>query len=562
MSLKWKSFIIFVTIFLAALVVTFASVFYTVSDDLEALAIDSAEHEIVSAVNNLENKLDNMQKTYYTTSFNKEIQKELQKPAGEIDYQMILDKMEELVYFSDNVYSIYLHDVKKGIVLSTETMSVNNSGQIWFNKYMPEESKNLRLINTIDMTSSYNEMFSYIGEMKVDFFGETVAYLSVNMLKHQMQKLIIKDNVYKNAVQFIVDSGGNVLAASENFRAYMLSEVNEAEKTSTFITCNHMEYFYLEGTTENDVRYVKLIPKTEMFLSIYKVGTIFVVFFIFFAILILFAVHRLLDYVTNPIYELSEKIRNYRQKENVQVEFKTDRTDEFAYLFKSLEDMTKHIDYLIDELYKSNLYKKETELKMYRSSIHPHFLFNLLDSIIWTLKFKDYEKVEKTLTNFSSFLRCALSQNKDLVMVREMKEWISSYSYLASFLKDDSIDVDIDIPAQLNEVMIPSMLVQPIVENSFKYAFKGRKNGKIEVKVSRNEDKLTVLIRDNGVGMKQDELDNLIYQIQNYDIHKNTKHFGLASVYQRLALLTDGNPVFSLTSREEEGTEIYFEIKV
>lgn len=561
MSLKWRTFITFITIFMASLMVTFGFIFYSVSDDLEKLATDSARHEIVSMTKNLESHLNGMKKTFYTTSFNKLIIRELQKPAGEANYQAILDTMEEIVYFSDNIYSIYLQDVKTGNVLTTETMSANGRGYQWFRQYMPEEQKELTLIDTVDITSHYNKMYSYFGEVKVDFFGETVAYLSVNVLQHDLQKLIMEDQVYDGSVQFIMDKNGSILAKSNNFLKEMGQAVNLKTEENSFVECNGTKYFYLDGTTEQMAKYVKLIPKSEMFSSIYKVGAICVGAFVIFAICILFAVHKLLNYIIAPIYELSEKIRNYRQKEKVHVEFKTERTDEFAYLFKSLENMTNHIDYLIDELYKKDLYKKEMQLKLYRSSINPHFIFNLLDSIIWTLKFKDYKKAEKTLTDFSKFFRYSLAQNKDKVTVEEMKQWVVAYGHLESFLKDDSIEVSVDIPEELYEIEMPSLLVQPIVENSFKYAFKGRECGKISVQVIKDGDILKFFIKDDGIGMRPEELEELWKHIKDYDIHSTTKHFGLASVYQRLALLEE-NPCFYIESEVEKGTSIYFETKV
>lgn len=561
-TLKGRTFIIFVSIFLVALCITFVSVFCVVSRDLEKQAIDAAEYEITSAVHNLEGKLGGMQKTYYTAAFSKRLLNELKKPGDEIDYRMILAILEELIYFSDDVYSIYLKDVKHNILLSTETMSASSREESWFEDYMQENASGLQLIHTYDVLGDDKQMFSYIGEMKVDFFGETVAYLSVNILSHQMKQLMIKDKMYEDSIQFIIDASGDIIAQNENFHDDILKSIDEKAKNRQFITCGNRDYLFLEGTTEEEMRYVKLIPEQEIFQSIYKAGILLLCSFILFVVIILCVVNRLLDYLIDPIYELSEKIRNYRKKENEHVEFVTNRTDEFAYLFKSLEDMTAHIDYLIDELYKRDLYKKEMQLKLYRASINPHFIFNILDSIIWTLKFKDYWKVEKTLTSFSDFFRYSLTQNQDNVTVREMKCWLESYCYLASFLKDDQIEVELDIADDLGDECIPSLLLQPAVENSFKYAFGGNGPGKIMVKIEKKEDIIVFVVKDDGIGLSEEKMDEIMNTILTYDIHKTTKHFGLASVYQRLSLLSGGNPDFSLKSSIGEGTEISFSIKV
>lgn len=561
-SLKWRTFIVFITVFLTALFGTFFFLYRVVSENLEQMAIESASYEIEAAIRGLDNEMEELRNTFYVADFSKQIIRELQKPRGEVDYQSLLLYLEGILSFSDSVYSIYLQDTRNNVFLSTETMSshVGNSG--WFGKYWRASDKTLKLTETLDITSSYNQMISYIGEIKIDFFGETVAWLSVNMLKHDVQKLIMEDKLYQGSIQFISDESGSVIAKTGNFKESVYEAINKETENKTFISCDGDSYLYLAGTTQRGCGYTKLIPQNEIYAGIYQARRIVVICFLAFCIVILLVTYRLLGYLTTPIYELSEKIKKYRQDEGIRVEFKTTRTDEFAYLFKSLEDMTGHIDYLIDELYQRDLYKKEMQLKLYRASINPHFIFNILDSITWTLKFKDYEKVETTLAKFADFFRASLTQNQDYVSVADTKLWLTSYCYLASFLKDDNIELHMEVDPNLDDIRIPSILIQPIIENSFKYAFKGNPSGDIIVRIEEKENFIYFTITDNGSGLSSEEQEKLCKTMEVYDIHKSTKHFGLASVYQRLKLLYGEEAEFSFTSVLGEGTEVKFRIKV
>lgn len=561
-SLKWRTFVIFVSVFLTALSGTFYFVYRVVSEDLQELAVESASYEIEAAVRGLDNELEEMRNTFYVADFSKQIISELQKPKEEINYQSILSYLEALLSFSDSVYSIYLQDIRNNVYLSTETMSAHSGNTGWFGTYHEESDGPLQLAETLDITSSYNQMISYIGEVKIDFFGDTVAWLSVNMLKHNVQQLIMKDKLYKDSIQFISDEKGNVIAKTDNFKDAVYEAISEGTENKTFITCDGEEYLYLAGMTQRGCSYTKLISQYEMFAGIRQVGVILVICFLFFCVVILLVTYKLLDYLTKPIYELSEKIRHYRQDETIKVEFKTYRTDEFAYLFKSLEDMTGHIDYLIDELYQRDLYKKEMQLKLYRASINPHFIFNILDSITWTLKFKDYEKAETTLARFSDFFRASLTHNQDYVSIADTRLWLTSYCYLASFLKDDKIELKMEVDEELDDKKIPSLLIQPIVENSFKYAFKGSQPGGITVRIEEKDGYLYFTIADNGRGISKMERDKLFKDMEAYDIHKSTKHFGLASVYQRLKLFYGEDAGFSFLSELGKGTKVMFRIKV
>lgn len=561
-SLKGRAFVTFCSIFMVVLLVTFLIIFHVVSRDLKELAMNKAEYEIDSAVDDLSNQLEGMKKTYYTAAFSKSIINEINKPKGTTNYQTVLSTLEELVYFSDNIHSIYLLDIKDNVCVSTETMSVIKKGSDWFSSYLPKDMKKLRLIPSKDITTGYKQMFSYVGEIKIDFFGETVGYLAVNLLNHNLQKIIVKDDVYKNTMQFMTDSSGMIIAQSDNFQSNAISVLDKNLNSGEFVFVGNNEYLFQEGKKGDDIRYIKLIFKQDMYTSIYKVIAILVLSFVFFAVVILSVSNKLFDYLTEPIYELADKIKRYRQKDNEPVEFKTNRTDEFLYLFKSLEEMTNHINYLIDELYKRDLNKKEMQLKLYRLGINPHFVFNILDSILWNLKFKDYIKVEKTLKHFSDFFRYSLRQHQDNVTIRETKLWIKSYCYLESFLKDDCIKVDLRIDEGIEDVLIPSLLIQPVVENSFKYAFYGRSKGKISIDIKKEKNIVSVSIKDDGIGMTHEELSRILQTVETYDIHKMTKHFGLACVYQRIQLLSGEKPVFSISSIIEEGTQVYYEIKI
>ena len=192
---------------------------------------------------------------------------------------------------------------------------------------------------------------------------------------------------------------------------------------------------------------------------------------------------------------------------------------------------------------------KYSELKALQSQINPHFLFNVLNTMTSLIR-TNPEKAREVTIDLSNYLRYNLDNNvKSVELIKELNQ-IDTYIKIEKARFGDKLNIIYDVDESLYNFQIPSLIIQPLVENSIKHGIlKKRENGCVKVIVKKIDKDIEVVIEDDGVGIEQTVIDNLDKQIQ--------ENIGLKNVHQRLKLLYgEGLNIKKL----EQGTRIKFKI--
>jgi ligand-binding sensor domain-containing protein len=158
---------------------------------------------------------------------------------------------------------------------------------------------------------------------------------------------------------------------------------------------------------------------------------------------------------------------------------------------------------------KNRMNKRITELEQsaLRSQMNPHFIFNSLNSIQQYVVERDISGANKFITDFSHLIRMTLDySSKSSIRLSEEIRYIDTYLRLEKTRLEEKFDYQITIEKgiQPDEYSIPSLLLQPFVENSIRHGVKYRNdsNGLIQINISQNEKGLLITIEDNGIGRK------------------------------------------------------------
>ena len=127
----------------------------------------------------------------------------------------------------------------------------------------------------------------------------------------------------------------------------------------------------------------------------------------------------------------------------------------------------------------------ELELRAIRAQINPHFIFNCLNSIQLFIMQEDYNSAQKYLSDFSLLIRKTLEMSKlNFVSLNDEVSYLTTYLTLEKMRFDDKMDYEIFIDPKLtlNKAEVPSMLLQPYVENAVKHGINNQDNkGKLKV---------------------------------------------------------------------------------
>lgn len=191
--------------------------------------------------------------------------------------------------------------------------------------------------------------------------------------------------------------------------------------------------------------------------------------------------------------------------------------------------------------------KLSFELKAIRSQLNPHFVFNALNSIQGLINKNDVAKANIYLTEFSSLLRESLKNNdKEFVPLNTELKTLETYVKLEQLRFHFNYNFSVDENIQINAVELPSLLLQPIVENAIKHGVAQLyENGIINIKIYPENKNLNINIADNGNG---------------FNTQTSNNGFGLKLTKERIELLNQSNKnqlIKFKTESTDNGTTVY-----
>ncbi|MBW1297647.1 sensor histidine kinase [Aquimarina litoralis] len=153
------------------------------------------------------------------------------------------------------------------------------------------------------------------------------------------------------------------------------------------------------------------------------------------------------------------------------------------------------------EIQKAQLSEQLINIKMeaLKSQLNPHFLFNTLNSIS-ALIIEDQKKAQDMIAYLGDLLREVLIiKNENLIPIHQEISILNKYLDIMRIRFSDHLNIDIEIQEDIEKVLIPSMIIQPIIENSFKHGYSYNvENLKIKLSISKEDDKLLINITNNG----------------------------------------------------------------
>ena len=185
----------------------------------------------------------------------------------------------------------------------------------------------------------------------------------------------------------------------------------------------------------------------------------------------------------------------------------------------------------ISKLSKLKEMANKAEIKALQAQINPHFLFNALNTIVSFVRI-DPNRARELIINLSTYLRYNLEVGDNLVDIHKELEQVKAYIEVEKARFGSKLNVLFNIDEDI-DIKIPSLIIQPIVENSVKHGIlQGSKNGTVKIQILKcSNDEVKITIEDDGIGIP----DEIIQQVYEGTIKENK--IGIANVNNRLKYL-------------------------
>lgn len=242
--------------------------------------------------------------------------------------------------------------------------------------------------------------------------------------------------------------------------------------------------------------------------------------------------------VTNAFHQMVDSIREYIEKQRVSMENEA--------MMKERElSMKAHL--------------KDAQLKYLQAQINPHFLFNCLNAGAQLATMEDAERTAVFVSKMADFFRYNVRKMGEDANLYEEIEAVDNYIYILNVRFAGDICYEKEIDENVENIRVPSMILQPIVENAVQHGIRDRmENARIWLRVAREEGQLCVTVRDNGIGMTEAQIQAVLSgKIRQDRKEGDSTGIGMDNVMNRLKLYYNREDLFDIYSEGlEKGTEV------
>lgn len=202
---------------------------------------------------------------------------------------------------------------------------------------------------------------------------------------------------------------------------------------------------------------------------------------------------------------------------------------------------------------------KDTQLKYLQSQINPHFLFNTLNACAQLAMLEGADRTYTYVQNVADFYRYNVRKKDGIATLAEEIGLVDNYIYIINVRFSGEIHFIKEIEEGVTDVPMPAMILQPLVENSINHGLRDVEwEKKIWLSVYRENNRICVSVRDNGIGISPERTQSILNNDLNGNgLQEHTTGVGLRNVIGRLRLFYNRDDVMEITSTGSGmGTEV------
>lgn len=315
-------------------------------------------------------------------------------------------------------------------------------------------------------------------------------------------------------------------------------------------------------------------------------NTLSIVFFLVFSLMIFFVLYFTITSIMEPLVEISDVAHKVARRNFDIPLFNRTTNDEIGTICTAFDRMIISIREYIDTIWEkarteAELKEKEIEmqalytdaqLRALQNQINPHFLFNTLNTGAQLAMMENADKTCYFIEQVADFFRYNIQQQSRTVSIDEELALVDNFVYIMKVRFGNRLSFEKVIPSGSFPQQIPSMTLQPLVENCIKHGLKNTK-GKVRLEVLDEEKYIVISVSDNGEGMPEetrqavfDAVASGTTRLASNVLDDNSTHngTGLISVFLRLRLQFHRDDLFDITdadvSTEKHGTKFIIRI--
>ena len=541
---------------------TFFCQYFIIQNNMKNQSMEMGKNLMESNLSMIEQYFRDVDNIAYSLIYNRDIVRFLKNDVDRADDLKWLDGVESL-YFnsrSDLRLSFYKDGKYNNIYSLLIKRDVSDYRYEKWYQEMLWTGKERILISGTATKNEPDFIHSIIYRIDDLYGNDVVGYLKIDMDLKYLKEIFVHD-YSRIAGTSITDEEGKML-----FWDKLIIELDDSVYNSReHGVLETEEYLISYGTSENTGWHICMaMSKAELFRNHYKL--IPVLFGLLLAILAATAriSNRFLNIITVNFKRLSEGMKLVKQGK-LHVTIEPEISDEISLLIQEFNEMMQKVNSLMETVEAKQILLKETEIKALQQQINPHFMHNIMETIRGLASEGMDEEVIQMSECMSDMLRYNTRMN-DVTTLREEMEQIRNYVQVLKIRFQDRFEVYYDYDEECLDCIIVKFMLQPLVENSLTHGLSETwKDGMLRIRIVREEDLISVMIFDNGVGFSEERLEEMRRQLEitterPLDYINQYKSLGIMNVHLRLRLYYGEKYSIEIFSKPGRGTCISIKI--
>lgn len=401
-----------------------------------------------------------------------------------------------------------------------------------------------------------------------DHYDRISGFLSIDVAAKTFENILSNIELNKEQNVFMVAPDGTIVLHNDKSllgtrlkSSAVLSAIEQKNEGVSAITEDNIgQYVVFTTVGSTGWKLVAEVPKNvissraatlNQFSSVATLSGITILFLILVFILIAFIVRGMNRRVQMVIRAIKRE-----GMEGLDERSGTSEGD-FYLLEKSVDHLIHRVRDLMEETYKSKVQEREAQLRALQAQVNPHFLYNTLDTINWIAIGHNAHDISHMIDGLAKYFRLSLNKGRDLVSVTDELNLAKVYLEIQQTRFPKSFEIHFDIEEGMDDVEMPKLTLQPIVENALLHGIRKSKGktGSILIKARKEEGILILSVTDDGIGMEPELVQSLLLEPRpTMKSDGSGSSYGLYNVNERIKLFAGDAYGLELHSTPGEGT--------
>jgi len=492
--LLYKMVIIYSLLIVSSLVFIISLFYFRSTEIIEAKIRETTSQTLVETTDKIDGILKLFQQKADTIALNMDINRILKNEwdseifaFSESEKRQYTERIEALLTqeaaMDEMIDAIYVYDSNENVYASKNAVEVESYPAL---TYIANEipgkmgwaffTDHQRLISALNIENR-----------------TTGTVLGMISLAIKPEKVVEMYDSYSDHSFYITNSGNLILSAHDTSLIGTRLKLANDDK-STIVNKRASLY---SGLVYYSIIPKKILQKEIEDLAYFAAGITFGAW-----IVVLILTVFVLRHITSPVIRLARLMRKAEREDFILMEPVRTR-DEIAQLCNSYNRLIMEMQNLIEKVYKTELLKKEADLKAIKMHLNPHLLYNTLESVSILAEEAGSKEVPEMTRTLSRILRFSISPIEDFLSLGTEMQLVVAYLQLHKYRYKDRLNWQMEMDETLSAVMVPKLILQPIVENAIIHGIDriGRP-GMIKVRAYEQDFDLWLEVEDDGPGMQ------------------------------------------------------------